>query len=334
MKKLKIDKKNSRIARQISVIVGLTVLSLGLYGYGVQVNNNLVNHSATKIGSTATFKRSDATATITNYYTDKERDVLIARISIDQSTTNPMPYRSTDYLVLQIQDGVSTQVPLIFGRVGTDGDLFVIIPNPEPDKVYKLAIINYNYLGNDVSVNTDSESVDLDSQSIAKALSNATDLTKSDDDSSSDSSVDTDNVIFQFTLNPAVETKDYQAETLSVKSLWKTNKKGELVFNFEKYWELVYKQPLIESTQKRLQEISDTISKLQEQLQTAEDTLSENPKDEAALSKKSSLETQIKNQQEIQEEQSENLKNYRNLSFDEADFDDYITSVSTYQDPN
>lgn len=332
MKKLKIDKKNSRIARQIPVIVGLVILSLGLYLYGVQENNNLVNHSATKIGSAATFKRSDATATITNYYTDKERDVLIARISINQSTTSPMPYKSTDYLVLQIQDGVSTQVPLIFGRIGTDGDLFVIIPNPEPEKVYKLAIINY-YLGNDVSVNTNSESVDLDSQSIAKALSNATDLTKTDD-SSSASSVDSDNVIFQFTLNPAVDTKDYQAETLNIKSLWKANKKGELVFNFKKYWELVYKQPLIESTQKRLQEVSDTISKLQEQLQTAEDTLSENPKDEAARSKKSSLETQIKKQQEIQEEQSKNLKNYRKLNFDKADFDDYITSVSTYQDPN
>lgn len=333
MKKTFLDKEGSRAARHIATIASLLVLSTGLYIQGYSRNIYLKNHSATALGTSATFERSSAKATIKDYYTDESESFIGVTISVDENSSSPLPYKATDYLILLTDyEGNQSSIPAIFGRMGTDGDLFLIIPKPTKE-VYHIVIANRNYLGNDIEIKNDNKVIDTEKGSIARVVSEANTVgagTGEIEESKAASKTKRDSIKFQLTLNPALDSNDYKVTKLKTKSLLKTDSDGTTTFDFKTFWTMTYKQNMIDIASRKVSKTATTIAKLESRLSDFQKRYNENPDDEIAKSNIDDLKSQIKDQADSQTTQAEALSKYRKLKYDPSLFDDYSTKIFVY----
>lgn len=290
---------------------------------GVTSSNNAKYASSTPIGGKGSFERSQTTAEIKGYYTDLERDVLAVAIKLTENPTTPLPFKSSDYLVSFQGKG---EMSGIFGRYGTDGDLFVILPFPKADETYTLYITNKNFLGQ--SSKNSKVSLKEITGSISSQLSNL-DIVGVKSEEEKKETTQLDSIALRVTLNPKLDGDEYKVTTIETESgsLLKQAKDGSYSFDFESYWDYLYRQPLINQAEKNIEESIAKETELTTLYSEFEERFANNPNDTVAEQNMAKYDRLIQVEQDTQQENAIVLDSYRNLTFNESDFSDYTTKI-------
>lgn len=317
----------------IASLIGLILAMILLISFNNKYNN-IVKHSSHPIGSELVFPRSDATLSIKDLYTDKNEDVLIVRLANNSETSSRLPYKGTDYRIFlssKSLDGYK-EAPVLFGRMSTDGDMFLIIPKPSND-VYTVFIMNTKYLApiQDANINNDVQDINTKSQgtdeeieaSLSEALSNYQ-YRPSDSQDKSITPIQSnkaDIATFRLTKKPAFDTEAYNPKKLDADLL------NNDEFDFVKFFDVIFK----DSALKRLQDQSDKLTQQSKQYiiakKEAEDRLKSNPNDNVANQQLSDIE---ENENRIKEEQSKiaaKIAAYTKLKFTSELFSDLQTKA-------
>lgn len=328
--------RTKKVARSAYwVIASLIILMISIVSFFSMNSkyNTIVAKSSHPIGSELYFPRSDASLAIKDIYTDKNEDVLIVRIANNSETSSRLPYKGTDYRIFlssKSLDGYK-EAPILFGRMSTDGDMFLIIPKPA-EEVYTVFIMNTKYLApiQSAQVGDDVQNIDPNTgqndeeieQSLSQALSDYQyrpgEQSKTIDPIQSNKA---DIATFRLTKNPAFDTPAYNPKVLDA-SLMNGDK-----FEFEKFFDVIFK----ESALNRLQIQSDKLTQQSKQYiiakKEAQDRLESNANDQLAKSQLIEIE---ENEQTIKNKQSEiaaKMAAYSKLKFTSELFGDLQTKA-------
>lgn len=304
----------------------LTLIATFLFSFilGVSKTSTLRGETSTAIGMQGTFKRSNVTATMKSYERDENGDVLIATISVKENPNSPLPYKASDYLVTHNGKKVMNAY---FGRYSTDGDFYFIIPYPKEGETYHIQVTNKNFLGE----NKESKTNNLTelAGSLSSQLSSVTSMGSAVGETDSDKESKTDSIAFQMTVSPKLKDKKYQAKVIKTKShsLLIKKKNGEVAFDFESYWNYMYKEPLIEAAEKNIETSIKNEAAAQDKYDEATERYERNNNDENAKQQMARLSEIIQKEKDNQKEYSRKLNSYRSLKFNPDDFSDYSTEV-------
>lgn len=323
MKRMVLESEKVTVALYYGLI-SLACLFVLSTGTSVIMSNNTRGATSTAIGETANFERSQAVATIKNYYTDKKKDVLIAQIGLKDNPVSPMPYQAKDYYVMnQSKEDINAY----FGRYGTDGDLFVIIPYPKDGETYEISISNKQFLGVTTETNSDTDLQEL-TGSVTNQLSNISAMGQKKDGIDSSKNALTDTILFQMTITPKMKDKEYRVKEIRTRNGSLLRKQdGVTKFDFKTYWNEVYRQPKIVTAEKKLKSSVERVAELNDLYTKAKDRFDKNPEDVSAKDQMSQFESLISDEETRQELLSERLVSYRNLKFNSDNFSDFTTKI-------
>jgi len=307
-------------------MIGIIWFIIGTFQY-----KGVVANSSTPIGTSMKFNRSQVDVTLKDIYTDKKQDVLIARLSAG-SSANLIPYKGSDYRVYiaSKEFGNYQKASILFGRMSTDGDLFLVIPKPN-QSVYSIFIMNTKYLSTKVdSSGQTSTSVQDISQSdanmqlsISKALSDY-DYNPGDDKSTTYEIGDNlqDVIAFRLTMNPSFKTKAYIPKVIDADLL---NKQNE--FQFAKFFDKVFKESAVKELQKQDSQLLQQMKQLRTVQSELEERLKANQNDSEASLALSQLKLQLENLQNQELELVKKISAYEALHYDDAYFENLLTKA-------
>lgn len=325
------DKSNrtSRIAKNaISIVAATCLMTIGSIGYafGSMKFNTVVAKSSTPIGSEMTFYRSNSRVVIKDIYTDKNQDVLIARLN--DGVGSRLPYKGSDfriYISSKSTDGLK-EMPVLFGRMSTDGDMFLIIPNPTKS-VYSIFLMNTNYLGVQSINDNLSSTADINQGSITKALSS---YRYSDTQSNSGTyKIDNDNmdvISFRLTIDPAFDNDQYRPKVINDKLLI-TNEDGTQTFEFEKFFDKVFKESAIADNSKSYDDLNVQKAQLEKVIEENASRLAENSNDSTAKMTLEQAKSQLDEVKSKQASYAKKISDYKLLTYQDSYFTDLQTKA-------
>ena len=322
---------NSKRTKQISsnaisIIIAALLFVVGLPWFigGTFAYNQVVARSSSPIGTTLTFQRSQAEITISDIYTDKNKDVLIARLNVPKDAQANLPFKGSDYKVYissKSTDGM-TEMPILFGRMSTDGDMFLVIPKPT-DTIYSIFIQNKNYIASSESDSVNSSSVaDLSEESISATLSSYQYDDSEESNSKGTYTVQTDLadiISFRLTLKPAINEEAYRAKVIN-KELLTTDKDGNSEFDFESFFNAVFKESALKQLKSEFETAQKKKSDYETRLRNYEERLAVNENDATAKEEARKLQEEIDLLSSSMEELSSKIATYEALEYDESLF--------------
>lgn len=331
---------------QILIMLIVFVISLFSIFAGSMKYKSVLKGTSTPIDTTMTFARSKATVQLTDIYTDKKKDVLIARFAMTNGSSTKLPYKGSDYQVYisgkDLDGKKETQV--IFGKMSTDGDLFLIIPNPS-NNVYSVYIKNTNFISSESiissSIDGDSSVSDVgqklskankdttNSASVSKALSAYRYQTIDDISNNKGTkeyqiqSDDYDAITFRITLKPQFDTPQYKVKVINDDLITINNE-----FNFAGMFDKVFKESAVNQLQKQHDQIMTKMKTIKVQTTELENRLNDNPDDGEAKSSLSSLNSTLDGLQNQANRIADQITAYNNLSYDDTYFRNLQTKAS------
>lgn len=334
-------KQISNNAITIAVCIIISILSIFFVFIGTLKYSGMVARSSSPVGTEMTFTRSNAKVKISGLYTDKSKSALVIRISPEDDAQTKLPFKGTDYkvyLTSKSLDGYK-EADIIFGKISTDGDMFLVIPKPS-DEIYNVFIMNTKYLAVDNITtkqgakrqNDDASNIqDLDEgaennlkTSISKAISsykydpsgkNAKEFVVDDNHS--------DVISFRVTTNPALEDEAHKPIVLDTQLV--TDGKE---FDFKSFFNIVFKQSVVNTLEKQYEANKSTVLQVEEALKEAKERVSQNAQDADAVRAVEKLTNEL----EILQREQANLANkhsqYSNLQFANSMFSNLQTKAT------
>ena len=221
-------------------------------------------------------------------------------------------------------------MPILFGRMSTDGDMFLVIPKPT-DTVYSIFIQNKNFIGDEnlsASDKDTSDVADLSDNSIAAALSNY----KYDDNSKSKSrgtyqiaSDDNDTISFRLTINPASKDETFRPKVINANLLKKDGNSES--FDFDAFFNKVFKESALKKMNEQYKVLSDNKARLEKTLRDYQERYAENQNDTTAKAQIESLSSQIKDAENQLNELGDKISTYQDLKYDNSMFSNLQTKA-------
>lgn len=311
----------------MQVIIAAVMIFVGSIGTVIQWHHygKVVENSSTPIGATLEFKKSNATMVVQNIFTDRNKDVLIARFTVDGQSSVRLPFKGSDYQLYFVSPDLTNynkDMSILFGRLSTDGDFFLIIPKPS-QHVYNIAIRNTKNLDTEKLIveNSEASKTAIDDQSIGKALSTYKYDPTNNKDSKLKVSDDTalDIVGFRLTLNPAFDSPKYEPKVIDADLL-----KND-TFDFEEFFNKVFKEDAVNSLQEKFNEVRVKMEQLDVIIQESQKRIDSNPKDTEAKDKLRGLEDQKRDLDKKSQEMVAKIEEYQNLTFNKKLFSNLQT---------
>ena len=246
--------------RNITTGALFSALLLGSTSYVVYhavTDRQAVQESQTPINEVKTFQVSGVDVRIKGEMTDKKKDVLILTLEVNENGQK-LPYGAENYWVVTTSDISGESIPCFFGRMSTDGDMFLIIPYPDKEMTYNIGIYNTASTASQ-NKNNDSSSIRVDKGTQAKVISDITSDISPEKSNNFIERKETDTIGFNATLESKIKGKNYQITTLDVDSL--LIEKGDVVsFDFKTFYELAYRKVAVDEAQ-------STVDKLETDLE-------------------------------------------------------------------
>ena len=304
------------------IIISVIWIPIGMFQYA-----GVVARSSSAIGSQFKFERSNSEVTLKNLYTDKKNDVLIARIGLSDDAQLNLPYKGSDFKVLIGSKSLKgrKEASVLFGKMSTDGDMFLMIPKPSKDDVYTIFLVNTKYVAAVDSQNLSQaqSSSQLDNaidQSITSTLS-AYDLDSKNDKNkvTSVKSDDLDAITFRLALKPGINNDKYRPEVLDV-DLVKHNE-----FQFKTFFNEVFKKTAVESMEKDYKRLVANKKQVQASLNEAKEKLKINEFDKQAIQARNKAESQIEDLDSKISQVTSTLQKYEDLEYS----DDLFANLNT-----
>lgn len=326
------SKRTKAISRPFWVTVGMFTLIIvcsvwAIVGYFRY--NAVIAASSTPMGTPLTFSASEAEMTLSGIYTDESDDVLIARLSLTDQAHGILPYQGSDYTVFVQSDALGgyEEIPILFGKMGTDGDMFLILPKPT-NEVYTFAIVNPDgaYEIPD-RLSRDDEDLAVDAEeSVTSALSRLTTTQLDNGDTASDLGESAselgarhDIAGFRMTKKPAVNEPEYRPITID-EELYNADS-GE--FDFELFFKTVYVDAAVDRLTDNYNDLEVAQSQAEDAADRMEVRLNANPSDVQAAEQLADLKKQITSYETRKEDVAEQLTYYETLEYDAGIFDNF-----------
>lgn len=327
---MKINDKSPR-TRAVSVPMALFIastLSLGVSVAGYVAGSvkyvDVAASSSSPVGSELKFVRSDASLELKGIYTDEDRSVMIARLGTDSIDRAKIPARGSDYKVFIESDAYgseSREIDVLFGRLSTDGDMFLVIPRPTDD-VYSVFIMNTQYLSSSSSARPDASQdgpVDISSAqtSITEALSS---YSYNPERAAQPYTIKSDNmdiVSFRLTLDPAFDGPEYKPIVLDTPLL---SEDGE--FDYRAMFDKLFKESAYDDLTQQHSLLSEQEISLNKTRGEYVQRLSRNPDDSSASTALSTVDNELSQISERKTELAAQMNAYEALTFDPDMFSD------------
>ena len=313
-------------------VAAVLVIIIGFVWYisGNSRYSTILAQSSTPIGSTVAFSQSEAETTLSGIYEDRDGDVLIARLSLAADAHAALPYQGDEYTVFVQSDAVSgfEEIPVLFGKVGTDGDLVLILPKPT-EEVYTFIVVNNSYQATAALQSgpqrRDNLGVDPET-SVVSALSQFQEdrsSAESDNEDFSESANDAESTHdmagFRVTTNPALDEDAYQPIRIN-QDLF-DEQSGQ--FDFEQFFNTVY----VNAATTQLTEEYNVLETRARQYRTVIDNLqvrlSSNPNDETAATQLRENQSTLKSIEDMQQDIASEMVTYETLSYDPSIFQNF-----------
>lgn len=283
-------------------------------------------NSSTPIGSEIKFSRSHAKMTLTGLYTDKNEDVLVARLTPDDKANQQLPYKGTDFTVFVQSDAVKgyQEIPILFGKMGTDGDYMLIVPKPESN-VYSFVLVDSSSQAKrlDTKLNRSKNPLDKN-ESVARALSDFNqqlgDNSATGEDTGKDSATTRyDMAGLRMTLDPAADGDQYRPTQLDTQLLNPRTKQ----FEFEKFYQDVFIDTAVKKLTSDYNGLQAEAAQAEETVKIEQDRLAANPADEAAARNLRDAQKQADDAKKAKEDKAAELTRYQALNYDPGLFQNF-----------
>ncbi|MCO4346298.1 hypothetical protein MTQ93_09600 [Staphylococcus agnetis] len=275
-------------------------------------------HSSAPKGSELNFPISQVKAKIKDIYTDKEQSALVVRIELP--STSKLPVKGTDYRVLVGSKSIKGQseMDVLFGRISTDGDMYLVIPKPTND-VYSIFIDNLTSYRSAGTEYKDKGTSQRDISSYSKKISNY----KYEGENSAvyKNEAENDAIGFRLTLNPAFDKEEFQPTVLDG-TLFKDNK-----FNFKRFYEEAYKKRIVDDLKARHENINTEYQDVKAELDRVEETVKENGEDLEAKKRQEDLTDKLDEIEQRKREIATEITNEQRADLTEEAFKDINTKA-------
>lgn len=328
--------RTTAISRPFFITIACLVIFAVCVVWGTLGNrqyNKIMSQSSTPVGSMIKFSKSEAEVELTGLYTDKNESALVARLTPTPDAHNKLPYRGTDYAVLVQSKAVDDyeEIPILFGKMSTDGDIFLILPQPTKE-VYSFAIVNKRNLTSEaITLEKGSENYKSEGKgSVARSLSeftNEVDRSQTGDGSvnmkDSEAGESYDIAGLRMTTDPAYDEEAFKPRKLDVELINPTSHE----FNFEGFFKTVYVEAAIRSLTDRYNELEAVVAQNESLVEENEVRLRSNPDDAAAQSRLDEAQSAVSASREQQQEAADRLTYYQTLKYDPSVFQDFQTSA-------
>lgn len=328
-------KKISKNAISVMIATIMLFICIPWYLIGSHTYKQILARSSSPIGTTMTFNRSQAEVKISDIYTDKKKDVLIVRLAVDSAAQARLPYKGDDYKVYISSKSTNglTSMPILFGRMSTDGDMFLIIPKPT-DTVYSIFIQNKNYIGDGQSTSRTnvSDVADLSEDSVAAALSNYNyeENSKTKNQGTYQiASDDNDTISFRLTINPASKDTSFKPKVINA-DLLTSDKSGNISFDFEKFFNKVFKESALKSLKAQYQTLSDKKARYEKTLRDYQERYAENENDTVAKSQIEIEQNKLADLDNELETLADKISSYQKLKFNDSLFKNILTQAKIF----
>lgn len=313
--------------RNITTGALFSALFLGSTSYVVYhavTDRQAVQESQTPINEVKTFQVSGVDVRIKGEMTDKKKDVLILTLEVNENGQK-LPYGAENYWVVTTSDISGESIPCFFGRMSTDGDMFLIIPYPDKEMTYNIGIYNTASTASQ-NKNNDSSSIRVDKGTQAKVISDITSDISPEKSNNFIERKETDTIGFNATLESKIKGKNYQITTLDVDSL--LIEKGDVVsFDFKTFYELAYRKVAVDEAQSTVDKLEKDLEDKNKDLLQVQKILDKEPEDEEAQSQLSSLNSSIQSITDDLTEANATLNEVRKMKYKASDFDNYTTKM-------
>jgi hypothetical protein len=312
------------------VCIVLLVLSLIFIIKGNSAYKRDIRLSSSPVGTNLQFTKSNADLTISGLYTDEKNSVLIARLTPNSSAR--LPFKGADFNVFLASDPLNKfgnqKTDILFGRLGVDGDFFLIIPKPLND-VYTIAIANKkyfpdfsssdskdskeNYLSK-LSITEPSQTDEQMQKSVTATLSQIKPMLEENSNSqllslSAQNNSETDMITFRMGLNTAKDEEKYKPIVL----------KGELLkgtkFQFEPFFNQVFKEEALKQLNASNIETNKQKSQLEKVIKDYEERLLIEPDSGETIKAKKDAESKLTKLNDDQAELADKLAKYDSLTY-------------------
>lgn len=308
---------------------------------GMHRYNTLVLRSSTPLETKLKFTRSAADVVLSGIYTDAEKSALVIRLSPTTEAQSRLPFKGSDYRVYlssKSLDGYK-EADIIFAKMSTDGDMFLVIPKPTDD-VYNVFIMNTKYLAVDLlakdkqNKSKDQNNADkianlndTNDKALKASISRAISSYKYDpngknaqefvvDDNQSDV------ISFRVTTKPAFSTPEYSVTELNTRLLTENQE-----FNFKGFFDIVFKESVIKTLEKQYEANKSKVLQVDETLQSMKERVSLNPLDSEATQAVQKLSEDLKELQRQQTELSTKHAQYSALQYSDSLFTNLQTKA-------
>lgn len=348
--------KNSRLQLlSVAALLFVAIFSLIMMFKKSGDYKSDVKHSSTPMGTQMQFEKSQSGITLSGIYTDEANSVLIARLSTDN--TAQLPFKGLNYNVYLASDTLKNytnqKTDILFGRLGVDGDLFLVIPKPLSE-IYTAVISNKKYMGIN-NINTKSDKTSLDdisfaeaqkyednanttedeearaTESVAKMLSQVRPSLSGDINSQSQSILNDDANysedkldLIAFRIGTVTAKNEPQYTPIVLKGQLLVNNK----FQFESFFNQVFKDEAVKQTKAANDRLQQAKKTLKEAIADYDERLLIEPNSAEIISAKSEAENKITNIEEQQKELNEKLNKYNELTYSEDFFNNLQTKAT------
>lgn len=331
------DRSPRTLSIQRSRVVVIFMLALLLVAavtgpIGMFKKSSLIEHSSTAIGTPMHFQRSDATVTLRGLYTDTSDSVLVARLGVDPQDGARLPSKGTDYRVFLASDSLKgvQEVPVLFGRLGTDGDMFLVLPKPS-DKVYTAFVMNTKYLNTSTGAGSTQGDGPADigsgEQSVTEAMSQYSwNPNKKDGGEAQIGNDQMDIISFRMTTHPASNKSEYKPVTLDTTLL---DDNGN--FDFDAMFNKLFKEAAYSELSKRHSDLSANEDQLRRTASEYRERLNANPNDSQAAEALTTTENSLKKVTDEKNSLAGQINAYENLKLDDDTFSNLQTKAKVIE---
>ena len=265
--------------------------------------------------------------------------MILVRLTPNDNANELLPYKGSDYSVFVKSESTKgmSELPILFGKMSTDGDMFLIVPKPT-DKVYSFAIVNPAGEVAPPSTTGASKTQPVEDQekSMARALSDFDQRSKqgenggvmggNDDEKTPGTSV-YDTAGFRVTMNPSAEGDEYRPEKIDANLYDEQTKQ----FDFETFFKLVYVDAAVRSLTDEYNDKQVQIDQYRDQAQTMSDRLDMNPNDTTALKSIDKFNEAADAHEREQETVVDELTRFQSLKYDPSIFQNFQTTATVVE---
>lgn len=277
-----------------------------------------LRYNTTPVGTVLQFARSDADITISDVWTDQQKDVTVVKLAYSKNARTKLSNKGANYKLYIMGSKLSDKpkdVKMSYGMLSTDGDAFLIIDGKLEEKAYQIFITNQlkmaavtpeSNTGNKITLGEDDSITEaLSRYSMAEIDQKGIAIFNKDKQERND----VDHINFR--VNPySLSTNIYQGSFL--------NEKGEV--DYSKIVSITSTKGVIEKLETQRNSSESNIRNIEASITEFRTRLEQNPDDQTSVESINELTKKLDSEKQIVAETNKALEMYNNADFNKDSF--------------